>query len=181
MIPQRLRASARPAIAAAISLIFTSMPNVQAEQATKADSVKVAPWGKAQDGKRVQLYTLTNSSGVQVSLATYGGTVIKLKTPDRNGKLGDIALGFNTLDPYFSQTAYFGAIIGRYGNRIGKGKFSLDGKSYQLAKNNAPNHLHGGVKGFDKQVWAAEVVSQSPPAIKFSRTSADGKRGIRGT
>jgi len=159
--------------------LLTPMPKLHA-QAARPDSVTAKPFGKTTDGKNVQLYTLTNSTGMQLALATYGGTVVQLLAPDRTGKLGDVALGFGAIEPYFKSTTYFGAIIGRYANRIGKGRFTLDGRKYQLAKNNGANTLHGGVKGFDKQLWTAEVLSQNPPAIRFSRLSPNGEEHFPG-
>jgi aldose 1-epimerase len=155
------------------------MPKLHA-QIAKPDSVTAKPFGKTPEGQPIQLYTLTNRSGMQVAIATYGGTVIKLLAPDRMGQLGDVALGFGTIEPYFKKSPYFGAIIGRYGNRIAKGRFTLDGKTYQLAKNNGPNTLHGGVKGFDKRMWTAEVLSQNPPVVRFSRLSPDGEEHFPG-
>ena len=101
----------------------------------------------------MNLYTLRNSKGAEVGICNYGGLVIFLKVPDRNGKLGDVVLGYDNLADYIKDSPYFGALIGRYGNRIAKGKFTLDGKEYTLAVNNGPNALHGGLKGFDKVVW----------------------------
>jgi aldose 1-epimerase len=177
MLKLRFRTTVLPAVLA-LSLLIP-MPKLLA-QTPGPDSVTSKPFGKTTDGKSIQLYTLTNQSGMQVSLATYGGTVIRLLTPDRSGRLGDVALGFSTIKPYFTQTAYFGALIGRYANRIAKGRFTLDGKTYQLAKNNAPNTLHGGLKGFDKQLWTAEVLSQNPPTLRFSRLSPDGEENFPG-
>jgi aldose 1-epimerase len=174
----RLWAAAAPALAAAISLL-TPMPQLHA-QPGHAASVTAKPFGKTPDGKRIQLYTLTNERGMRVNIATYGGTVINLFAPDRTGRLADVALGFSTIEPYFKKSPYFGAIIGRYGNRIAKGKFTLDGKTYQLAKNNGPNTLHGGLKGFDKQMWTAEVVKQDPATIRLSRLSPDGEEHFPG-
>jgi len=155
------------------------MPKLHA-QAARPDSVTAKPFGKTADGRTIQLYTLTNASGMQVALATFGGTVIRLLTPDRAGHPGDVALGFSTIEPYSTQSPYFGALIGRYANRIGKGRFTIDGKTCQLAKNNGPNSLHGGVMGFDKQLWTAEVLSQNPPAVRFSRLSPDGEEKFPG-
>ena len=143
-------------------------------------SVTSKPFGETAEGGKIQLYTLTNRGGMRVTIATYGGTVINLYAPDRNRKLGDVALGFSTIEPYFKKSPYFGAIIGRFGNRIAKGRFTLEGKTYQLAKNDGPNTLHGGLKGFDKQLWNAEVVSQDPPAVRFSRVSPDGEEHFPG-
>src|SRR5215813_571861 len=113
-----------------------------------------APFGTT-GGKPVDIYTLTNSKGVEARIMTYGGTVVSLEVPDRKGKLGDVVLGYDSLADYERSTFYFGALIGRYGNRIARGRFSIDGKEYSLATNNGANHLHGGVKGFDKVVWTA--------------------------
>ena len=145
-----------------------------------ADSVKVAPFGQTADGQKVDLYTLTNKSGASVSIMTYGATVVKLIVPDQNGKLGDVILGFDDLAPYLTKSPYFGAVVGRYGNRIAAGKFSLDGKDYHLAINNPPNSLHGGLKGFDKRVWEAHIVSSTPPTLRLSRVSPDGEEGFPG-
>src|SRR5437667_10509982 len=140
----------------------------------KVASVQKEDFGKA-DGKRVELYTLTNSHGVEVKITTYGGIVTSLKVPDRNGKLDDVVLGFDNLDAYLKGHPYFGAIIGRYGNRIAKGRFKLNGVEYKLAVNNGENHLHGGLKGFDKVVWNATVL-RIPNAAEVERTylSKDG-------
>jgi aldose 1-epimerase len=135
------------------------------------------------EGQPVALYTMTNAHGMSVSVMNYGATVVKLLAPGRSGKADDIVLGFDDLSGYLAEKGgpYFGATIGRYGNRIAKGQFSLEGHSYQLATNDGPNALHGGKKGFDKQVWEAKVVSTSPPSILFSRTSPDGEEGYPGT
>ena len=139
-------------------------------------------FGKLPDGTPVSLFTLTNKNGVEVKITNYGGIVVSLKTPDRNGKMDDIVLGFDSLPPYLGEHPYFGAIVGRYGNRIAKAKFSLDGKEYKLAANNGPNHLHGGVKGFDKQVWQAETTPEdNGVTLKLFRVSPDGEEGYPGT
>jgi aldose 1-epimerase len=137
-------------------------------------------FGAMPDGTSVDVYTLRNANGVEVRAITYGGIIVSLKTPDRAGVLGDVVLGFDALDGYLRDHPFFGAIIGRYGNRIGNGRFVLDGTEYRLATNNGPNHLHGGVKGFDKVVWSAEPVA-SRNAVTFSRTSPDGEEGYPGT
>jgi len=115
----------------------------------KADSVKKEDFGKV-DGRTVELYTLTNRRGVEAKIITYGGAVVSLKVPDRNGKLEDVVLGYDHLDDYLKGTSYFGALIGRYGNRIGNGRFTLNGSEYKLAANNGANHLHGGPKASTK-------------------------------
>ena len=140
--------------------------------------IKREPFGKMPDGQVVERFTLTNSKGVVLQAISYGGIITSLRVPDRNGKLDDIVLGFDNLDGYLKGHPFFGAIIGRYGNRIAKGAFTLDGKTYKLATNNGVNHLHGGTTGFDKVVWTAEPVSSN--AIAFSRTSPDGEEGYPG-
>ena len=180
MLKFRLRAAA----VALLSALLFPMPTLKAQSANP-DSVTAKPFGKTADGKNVQLYTLTNKSGMQVAIATYGGTVIKLIVPDRSGQLGDVALGFSSIEPYTTDqylkaNPFFGALIGRYANRIAKGRFSLDGKTYKLSINNPPNTLHGGTKGFDKRLWSAEVLSQSPPTVRFSRLSPDGEEQFPG-
>lgn len=140
------------------------------------------PFGKTADGQPVELFVLTNAKGMQVSITNYGGIVTALSVPDRNGKFADVVLGFDNLDSYLAGHPFFGAIAGRYANRIGKGAFTLDGKTYALAKNNGDNHLHGGRKGFDKAVWKAETLRTADgPALKLSHVSNDGDEGYPGT
>jgi aldose 1-epimerase len=135
-------------------------------------------FGQMPDGTSVESFTLTNANGIEVTAIPYGAIITSLKTPDRSGRAGDIVLGFDSLDGYLKEHPYFGAIVGRYGNRIAKGQFTLDGRTYSLAKNNGPNHLHGGIKGFDKVVWTAAPVGAN--AVAFTRTSADGEEGYPG-
>jgi len=122
-------------------------------------------------------YTLTNTLGFEVSVTNYGGAVTSLKTPDRDGKFGEIVLGFESLDKYVHNPRYFGALIGRHANRIGRGRFSLDGVEYQLPCNNGANHLHGGFKGFDKRVWD---VRESEKTLHLTYFSKDGEEGYPG-
>lgn len=129
------------------------------------------------DGIDVYLYTLTNDRGLEVSIITYGGAITSLKTPDRDGHFDDIVLGYETLEDYTSNPRYFGALIGRHGNRIGGGKFSLNGAGYQLPQNNGANHLHGGFNGFDKRVWDAKVDGE---LLQLSYFSKDGEEGYPG-
>jgi aldose 1-epimerase len=144
-------------------------------------SVTHAPFGKTADGQAVEIYTLTNAHGVQVKAMNYGCIITSVTVPDRNGKMADVVLGFDTLDEYLKGSSYFGAIVGRYGNRIAKGQFTLDGKTYKLATNNGPNHLHGGNKGFDKVLWSAAPKSDSGGVgVVFTRKSADGEEGYPG-
>ncbi len=143
--------------------------------------IKKQPFGKTADGEAVDLYTLTNANGVEVAVMTYGGTVVSLKVPDRAGKLTDVVLGYDSLDGYLKSSPYFGSIIGRYGNRIAKGAFSLNGHQYTLAKNDGENTLHGGVKAFDKVVWkASEVKSKTGVGLSLSYLSKDGEEGFPG-
>ena len=136
-------------------------------------------FGKMPDGQAVEMFTLTNKNGVEVRAITYGGIITSIKVPDRDGRMGDVVLGFDSIDGYLGEHPFFGAIIGRYGNRIAKAQFTLDGRTHQLAANNGPNHLHGGVKGFDKVLWRGEAVSGAN-GVTFSRTSPDGEEGYPG-
>src|SRR5205809_6959104 len=136
-------------------------------------------FGTTDCGEAVSVFTLKNAHGMALRVTYYGGIILTLLVPDKNGRLDDVVLGYDSLTGYLRSSPYFGALIGRYGNRIAHGRFTLDGKTYTLATNNGPNHLHGGVKGFDKIVWSAEVVGQN--GIAFSRTSADGEEGYPGT
>ena len=139
-----------------------------------------SPFGEV-EGQTVDLYTLTNANGMEVKIMTYGGIVHSIRVPDRDGNMANVALGFATLDEYVEGNPYFGTITGRYANRIARGTFTLDGERYYLALNNGPNHLHGGEKGFDKYVWAAEEVRGADEVgVKFSRTSPDGEEGYPG-
>ena len=131
---------------------------------------------------QVELYTLKNENGLEATITNYGGIVVSLTVPDKNGKLSDVVLGYDTLNDYIGNNSpYFGALIGRYGNRIAKGRFSISGVDYQLAQNNAENSLHGGRKGFDKVVWQAEKLdTPEGPALKLTYTSKDGEENYPG-
>ncbi|MDP6523723.1 MAG: aldose epimerase family protein [Kiritimatiellia bacterium] len=144
-------------------------------------TIEVAPYGKLADGSEVEIYTLTNGHGLEAKIITYGGIVTSLKVPDRDGKLGDIVLGYDKLDDYVRNNPYFGCLVGRYGNRIAKGKFSIDGKEYTLATNNDANALHGGLKGFDKAVWKARPAKTgNGPSLELIYLSKDGEEGYPG-
>ncbi len=138
-------------------------------------------FGTAGD-RAVDQIVMTNSHGIEVSAITYGGIITSIRTHDRSGAIGDIVLGFNSIDGYLGGHPHFGAIIGRYGNRIAKGRFTIDRQDYTLATNNGPNHLHGGIKGFDKVIWKAEQLPPQPgkSAVAFTYTSADGEEGYPG-
>lgn len=159
-----------------------SDPSTLEQVMHKSPAVSSSPFGALPDGTQVELYTLTNRHGTEARITNYGGIITSLRTRDRQGRLGQIVLGFDELAPYLENKAYLGALIGRYGNRIAKGRFTLDGKTYTLAANDAPNHLHGGVQGFDKKVWAAQVFSdKSGAGVKLSLVSPDGDQGYPGT
>ncbi len=138
-------------------------------------------FGRTAGGQLVELYTLTNRNGVEARISTYGGVLVSLKVPDRTGKLDDVVLGFDKLEGYLNDTKYIGALIGRYANRIAKGQFMLNGVEHKLATNNNENHLHGGVKGFDKVVWKARPVKvPNGDGVELSYLSRDGEEGYPG-
>ncbi len=138
-------------------------------------------WGTLESGETIDLYTLRNANGIEARITNFGGRLVNLKTPDRRGEFGDIVLGFDTLDGYIQKNPYFGALIGRYANRIAHGEFQLNGTRYTLARNNGENSLHGGLRGFDKVSWQArEVESAQGPALELSYLSKDGEEGFPG-
>lgn len=149
----------------------------------EAASVTKSPFGKTKDGIAVDQYTLTNDKGASIKFISYGGIITEVNVPDRWGRVGNVVLGFKTLQEYEEKSPYFGALIGRYANRIGGGKFSIDGKEYTLALNNGKNTLHGGKKGFDKNVWSVEPLQSIPEAAaaKLTYVSKDGEEGYPGT
>lgn len=163
----------------------TAQPPVEAVvPRMKVAMVMEAPFGATKEGQEVTKYTLTNTNGMQVEIMNYGGIILSLKVPDRDGEMEDVVLGYDTLAEYEAENPYFGALIGRYGNRIAKGRFMLDGEEYTLATNNAPNHLHGGDRGFDKVVWQARSsgrLSDGNPTLWLSYVSEDGEEGYPGT
>jgi aldose 1-epimerase len=145
-------------------------------------TVSRARFGTMPDGMPVDVFTLRNGHGMEVRAITYGGIIISLRVPDRSGTVGDVVLGYDSLSGYLKDSPYFGAIVGRYGNRIAKGRFTLDGVTYRLATNNGPNHLHGGLRGFDKVVWSAQAVSNDSGAgVRLTYESPDGDQGYPGT
>lgn len=161
-------------ICSALSLLLSNPVNGQAK-VTKND------FGKTADGQKVDIYTLTNRRGSEVKITNYGGIITSLKVADRTGKRDDIVLGFDNLEPYLKGGPYFGALIGRYANRIAKGHFTLNGKQYTLAVNNGENHLHGGIKGFDKVVWQARILKvPDGAALRLTYLSKDGEEGYPG-
>ncbi|MFL5492339.1 MAG: aldose epimerase family protein [Gemmatimonadales bacterium] len=144
-------------------------------------TVTVAPFGRMPDGKAVEVYTLTNARGMEVRAITYGAIIQTIQVPDRAGRLDDITLGYDSLQGYLTASPYFGAVVGRYANRIARGRFTLEGRTYRLAVNNGPNHLHGGLKGYDKVVWEARSFQRSDTVgVTFQHTSPDGDEGYPG-
>jgi len=148
----------------------------------KTSTITKDAFGTAPDGQAVDIYTLSNAKGAQARIMTYGGVVQSLSVPDKHGNFADVVLGYDNLDGYLDKkTPYFGALIGRYGNRIGGAKFTLEGQTYTLATNNGPNSLHGGLKGFDKVVWtAAPSLSVDGPVLTLTYLSKDGEEGFPG-
>ncbi len=146
---------------------------------TMKTGIQQADWGES-DGKKVFLYTLTNKNGVQVKISNYGGTITSWIAPDNKGNKSSIVLGFNELKGYLAHPPYFGATVGRYGNRIADAKFTVDGKTYKLAANNGKNALHGGLKGFDKVVWDAAPLADNTPSLTLNYLSKDGEEGFPG-
>ena len=143
--------------------------------------IQKLPFGRTAEGRELELYVLTNQRGMCVKIMTYGGIITELHVPDRQGKLGDVVLGFDNPVPYLKGHPYFGCIAGRVANRIAKATFTLDGQKYSLAVNNGPNALHGGIKGFDKVIWhAAASESKDSLTVKMTYASADGEEGYPG-
>jgi aldose 1-epimerase len=170
------------ALALSLTLAGCGGPASGPAQNAETSNVQKQAFGKTGDGTAVDIYTLRNKNNVEARITNYGGIVVSLKTPDRNGAMADIVLGFDSLDGYLKEHPYFGAIIGRYGNRIARGRFTLDGAEYKLAANNGPNSLHGGVRGFDKVVWTArETQTGGSPALELIYVSRDGEEGYPGT
>jgi aldose 1-epimerase len=160
-------------VTSAVVVFLMLFASLSMKAATK---VSKESFGKMPDGTAVDIYTIGDQT-IEARIITYGGTIVSLRTPDKNGKVADIVQGFDSLDGYLQKEPYFGAIVGRYGNRIAKGHFTLDGKEYSLAINNGPNSLHGGNKGFDKVVWTGKVV---PNGVELTYLSKDGEEGYPG-
>jgi aldose 1-epimerase len=177
---------AKASLLGLVPALFLAVSGCTTTDTTRADTmtneVTREAFGSTPDGTAVELFTLRNANGIEVRAITYGGIIISLRTPDRNGTVDDIVLGFDQLEPYVAGSPYFGSIIGRYGNRIANGRFTLEGQSYTLARNDGQNHLHGGVQGFDKVVWRGEPVQNDEGrGVVFTYTSPDGEEGYPGT
>jgi aldose 1-epimerase len=163
-------------------LTLTSLVLVAAANLAAAGTVTKKAFGQTRDGTPVDLYTLTNTRGMRATVMTYGGILVELTAPDRRGQYGHVVLGFDTLDPYLGGHPLFGALVGRYGNRIGGAKFVLDGKTVELTKNSGKHHIHGGPNGFDKVVWQGEALTgDAGPAVRLRHVSPDGHNGFPGT
>ncbi len=164
----------------AIVFSLAAFPTIgRAEKAVAVTpNVQKEIFGKTTDGEAVEIYTITNANGLRARVMTWGAGLVEMSTPDRDGTLADVTLGFDKLDGYLTRHPYFGTTTGRYANRIANGAFTLDGATYKLAINNTPNHLHGGLKGFDMRNWKGEALANG---VRFSYTSADGEEGYPGT
>jgi aldose 1-epimerase len=161
------------------ALLMTTLSPAGAK--SQPGSTAKKSFGKTPDGQPVDLFVLTNKNGAEASITNYGGAVVSIKVPDRNGRLADVVLGYDTVDGYVNDKSYFGALVGRYGNRIAHAQFVLDGKTYTLAKNNGDNSLHGGIKGFNKAVWTAKTFSgKDGQSLELSYLSKDGEEGFPG-
>ncbi len=157
-----------------------SKENMESEKLF-SPNLSSADFGTTPEGETVRIHTLTNSAGLEVRVITYGGIIVSLRTPDRDGNFDDIVLGFDSLEGYLAKHPYFGTLVGRYANRISNGRFTLDGVEYKLARNNGDNHIHGGIKGFDKVVWRDRPLEDdNGVGIVLEYTSADGEEGYPG-
>lgn len=163
-----------------VALSCKNSTNTNDTQKVQTSQVIKTSFGLLSDGQISSLYTLTNKNGMKVSITDYGGIIVSVLVPDKNGIMADVVLGYDSVGLYEKNNPYFGAIIGRYGNRIAKGKFSIDGKSYQLATNNAPNHLHGGSKGYDKKMWNVTAIEGEEPSLVMTYLSKDMEEGYPG-
>ncbi|MGJ5640693.1 aldose epimerase family protein [Formosa sp. S-31] len=156
-------------------------PEAEATKPMEQASISKSEFGTTPEGELVEQYTLKNANGMEIDVITFGGIITNLKVPNKDGKFEDVVLGYDTLEPYLTNPTFFGALIGRYGNRIAKGKFTLNGRDYTLATNDGSNHLHGGKKGFDKVVWTAEPIENgNSVALKLTYLSKDMEEGYPG-
>lgn len=170
-------------LALALLMIAGCSSNVDrtTPKAPMKSKVTKQDYGKTAAGEPVDIYTLENANGMKVRITNWAGIIVSIETPDRDGKLGDVLHGFDSLEGFLGDHPHFGALIGRYGNRIGKAKFALGGKTYKLAVNNGENHLHGGIKAFDKVVWQAAVREGADASLELKYTSKDMEEGYPGT
>jgi aldose 1-epimerase len=164
-----------------LSIVLFCLVLLLCTSTANAQKITQASFGKTAAGENVDLFTLTNRNGMETKITNYGGIVVSLTAPDRNNQWADVVLGLNDLDSYLKGHPYFGALVGRYGNRIAKGRFTLNGVEFKLAVNNGENHLHGGIKGFDKVVWTAKSMrTKLGPALSLTYLSKDGEEGYPG-
>jgi aldose 1-epimerase len=152
----------------------------QKKEAPMSSSITKTSYGQTTSGQAIDLYTLKNAVGMEVDIINYGGVITSIKVPDRTGQIADVVLGFDNLAGYEAKGPFFGALVGRYGNRIAKASFKLDGHEYKLPANDGPNTLHGGVRGFDRAVWSAKDVTATDPALELTYVSKDGEEGFPG-
>jgi aldose 1-epimerase len=170
----------RPLLCALILVVEISLASSLSSQGMRG-TIRKQSFGKTASGEQIDLYSLTNKRGMEVSITNFGATVVALRVPDRAGKVADVVLGYDKLEDYENGKAYFGATVGRYANRIAGGKFSIDGKTYTLPKNDGDNTLHGGIVGFSKKAWKArEIPSNEAAVLEFTYLSADGEEGFPG-
>ena len=175
-----LLAPRMPILALAVLVLGAVAPSFTLAGAPKM-TTKVSPFGETPDGQKVELYEFANSRGAKVKIMTLGGIITSVVVPDKRGALGEVTLGFDSLEEYLAGHPYFGAICGRVANRIAKGKFSIDGKNFTVATNNGPNHLHGGIRGFDKVVWKAQKIEKpGEVGVRLTYRSVDGEEGYPG-
>ena len=169
------------AFSALVLIIFLASANLAHGRSSKAahGAVEEQPFGTTKEGKKITLYTLTNSHHMEVRAMNYGAIIVSLRVPDRKGQVADIVLGHDTLEAYFDNSPHLGGLVGRYANRIANGSFTLDGVKYSLPKNNGPNTLHGGIKGFDQAVWQGTPLKGNA-GVAFSYLSKDGEEGFPG-
>ena len=166
----------------AVFLLISSCQNTETMPPESSGTVTTTSFGQLEDGREATLYTLENENGMIVKITNYGGAITAIEVPDKNGVLGDVALGYDSVEEYEAGNPFFGVITGRYANRIAKGKFSIDGEEYTLATNNGENHLHGGLEGFDKKLWDAESFEGADGVgVVMSYVSPDGEEGYPGT
>ncbi len=165
-----------------LAVFFLTPLAAQPGMAQNTKRLTMKSFGKTPDGHEIDLYTLTNKKGMEVGIINYGGIIVSVKAPDRQGQFADVVLGFDNLAGYLAKNPYFGALVGRYANRIGAAKFTLDGKEYHLPVNDGPNCLHGGTNGFNSRVWTAKDASTAGAGkVKLQYVSVDGEEGFPGT
>lgn len=175
----------RTAVVLVLALLLLQTHSQALSASLQAQTASHVPWGRTPAGEPVDLYTLRNAAGMVVCISNYGGTIVSLQVPDAAGHLTDVVLGFDSIGGYTSPSylkarPYFGALIGRYANRIALGQFRLDGHDYRLAANDGPNHLHGGLRGFDKVTWTGKITAVDEPQLELRYTSRDGEEGYPG-